>query len=119
MADFFWGQNLLGMPKKKGEDETCETLPRHAARAMEFNFNLHDIKKLFTASSPALPESDAEMVLEADRAYAEGGGVSFGTAPLSIPPPATSSIAVTYVCRRCLLPRLALDSPGRRPRGDV
>ena len=39
----------------------------------EFNFNLNDITKLFTASGPALPESDAEMVLEADRAYAEGG----------------------------------------------
>lgn len=40
----------------------------------EFSFNLKDITKLFTASGPALPESDAEMILEADGAYAEGVG---------------------------------------------
>jgi hypothetical protein len=46
---------------------------------MDFRVNLDDlakqfkdVKKLFTTSGPGLPESDAEMVTEADRSYAEG-----------------------------------------------
>lgn len=42
----------------------------------EFSFNISDITKLFASSGPALPEADAEMVQEADRAYAEGGDAS-------------------------------------------
>jgi hypothetical protein len=38
----------------------------------DFRFNLQDITRLFTSSGPALPESDLEMVLEADRDYAGG-----------------------------------------------
>ena len=38
----------------------------------EFSFNLNDITKLFTVSGLDLPESDPEMVMDADRAYAEG-----------------------------------------------
>ena len=46
---------------------------------MDFRVNLDDlakqfkdVKKLVTTSGPGLPESDAEMVTEADRSYAEG-----------------------------------------------
>jgi hypothetical protein len=46
---------------------------------MDFNLSLDDISKqfkdvtkLFTSSGPGLPVADLDMVIEADRMYAEG-----------------------------------------------
>ena len=61
------GGSSFIIDRQGGAHETSATMA-------EFNFNLNDITKLFTDKGLDLPESDVDMVLEADRAYAEGGG---------------------------------------------
>ena len=68
---------LAAASRKQRSARAAAALPR--ARAMDFRVNLDDlakqfkdVKKLFTTSGPGLPESDAEMVTEAARSYAEG-----------------------------------------------
>ena len=87
---------------------------------MDFNLSLDDISKqfkdvtkLFTSSGPGLPVADLDMVIEADRMYAEGSsrwhplGNASGCAKHLVHPTAPHPV------RRALTPSLPAGSRSR------
>ena len=89
---------------------------------MDFNLSLDDISKqfkditkLFTSSGPGLPVADLDMVIEADRMYAEGSSRwhPLGNASGCATRRASRDPTAPHPVRRALTPSLPAGSRSR------